>query len=58
MKVYVVTAGYSYEGSEVVAVFSNEEAAEEQVKRTKKAHSFYDHVSVEEWEVEDDAGNS
>ena len=60
MKVYICSTHYDYEGSEVTAVYSTEEAAKAHVKGEYEGrrHPMYsdnpcEHFEYEEWEVEE-----
>jgi hypothetical protein len=55
-KVYVVSLVYEYEGSEIVAVYRDEEDAKAYVSKrgTGFAGSYYEYS---EWEVTESSGN-
>ena len=52
--VYLVTAGFDYEGSSVVACLATHEEALAVAERLKKAlpgYTRYDNVEIEQWGV-------
>jgi len=65
MKVYICSTHYDYEGSEVTAVYSTEEAAKAHVEGAYEVRRMQDemynltiaghstHFEYEEWEVEE-----
>lgn len=54
MKVYVVTAGYDYEGDDVIGVYSTMELAESSINEMKaNPKIYYDNYEVEECKVDD-----
>jgi hypothetical protein len=52
MRVFIVQAGWDYEGSRVIGVYASRERAEE-AKKVEKAKGAYDFVMINEWEVEE-----
>ncbi|AUR84537.1 hypothetical protein NVP1060A_21 [Vibrio phage 1.060.A._10N.261.48.B5] len=54
MKVYVVTAGYEYEGSDVVGVYSTSELAQSCVdKMEADPNCYFDSYQTEECELDE-----
>ena len=54
MKVYVVTAGYDYEGDDVMGVYSTMELAQSCVDEMKANPKIYfDNYEIEEHEVDE-----
>lgn len=53
MKIYLVTCGYDYEGSEVKACLATREEADALKQRIEsdRENYHYDDVTVEEWTV-------
>ena len=51
-KVFVVTCGWDYEGSDVKAVVATRKEAEELVEKYGDSEHFsYDNIDIEEWTV-------
>jgi len=50
MKVYLVNAGYDYQGSRVDSVHATREAAQARAAK-QELRTYYDWVDVEEFEV-------
>lgn len=52
MTIYIVRAGWHYEGSQIVGVYASRSRAEE-VKQAEEAEMKWDYVKISEWKVEE-----
>jgi hypothetical protein len=52
MKVYIITAGYEYEKSYIIAIYNKKETAEKELKKYEAVNEYqYDWYEVEGYEV-------